>query len=154
VPWPRVTLTRYVAFLDYERSYIRQERVREMGTPMPRAGGVPFTGSLRQIHVTDAQSPWAIPVSSDPSASSLPVMSCTPPESGGTAPRPSPAPDSQIPCTLMVWAPPHGFPKAARAHNATTTQASAGAAMSFAIDMKHKLTGILDAQHRVIKVRT
>jgi hypothetical protein len=48
-PWPRVTLKRYTVLLDYEHARMRQELVREMGTPMPRGGGVPCTGELRQI---------------------------------------------------------------------------------------------------------
>src|ERR1051325_5231126 len=47
-PWPRVALTRYTVVIDYERLRMRQEFVREMGRTMPRGGGVPFTGELRQ----------------------------------------------------------------------------------------------------------
>ncbi len=153
-PWPRVTLKQYTVVLDYEHMRIRQELVREMGTTMPRGGGVPFTGELRQIQLSDAQSAWNIPVAADSSAGSLPVTPCTPPEAGGTAPKPAPAPDSQVPCALMLWATPHGFLKAARAHRATVTQASEGMTVSFAIDGTHKMIGILDAQHHVTRVQT
>jgi hypothetical protein len=55
---------------------MRQELLREMGTTMPRGGGVPFTGELRQAQVSDVPSAWNMPVSADPSAASLPVMPC------------------------------------------------------------------------------
>jgi hypothetical protein len=152
-PWPRVTLDRYTVLLDYEHARMRQELVREMGTRMPRGGGVPFTGEVRQVQLSDARSARDIPVSADPSASSLPVAPCTPPEAGGTAPKPAPAPDSQVPCALMLWATPHGFVKAARAHHATMTPAGEGTAVSFAIDDTRKMTGIIDAQHHVTRVQ-
>lgn len=153
-PWPRVTLKRYTVFVDYEHARMRQELVREMGATMPRGGGVPFTGELRQVQLSDAQSAWDIPVSADPSAGSLPVTLSTQPEAGGTAPKPAPAPVSQVLCTLMLWATPHGFLKAARAHHATTTQSSEGTVVSFAIDDSHKMTGLIDAQHHVTRVQT
>jgi hypothetical protein len=74
---------------------------------MPRGGGVPFTGELRQIQLSDAQSAWDTPVSADPSASSLLAPPCTLPEAGRTASQP--APDSQAPCALLLWATRTGF---------------------------------------------
>ena len=41
-PWPRVTLKRYTALINYETGSMRQELLREMGATMPRGGGVPF----------------------------------------------------------------------------------------------------------------
>jgi hypothetical protein len=72
-PWPRVTLKRYTVAFDYEHSRVRQEYVRQMGATMPRGGGVPFTGELQQMQLSDAQSAWDIPVGTDPSAGSLPA---------------------------------------------------------------------------------
>src|SRR5215510_12289841 len=120
-PWPRVNVTSYTALIDYDAASMRQEFVREMGTTMPRGGGVPFTGVLRQIQYSDSHSVWNVPVPANPSAGSLPTLPCTPPENGGTAPQSAPAPDSQVPCTLMLWAMPQGFLKAASANHTTTT---------------------------------
>src|SRR5207237_1021439 len=117
-------------------------------------GGVPFTGELRQVQLSDAHSAWDIPVSADPSAGSLPVTPCTPPEAGGTSPRSAPAPNSQIPCALMLWATPHGFLKAALAHHATTADVRDGTLVSFTIDDSHKLTGLIDARHHLTRVQT
>jgi glyoxylase-like metal-dependent hydrolase (beta-lactamase superfamily II) len=153
-PWPRVTLKRYTVSIDYEHARMRQELVREMGTRMPPGGGVPFTGELRQIQLSDAESAWDIPAAVDPSAGSLPVAPCTPPEAGGTAPKAAASPASQIPCALMVWSTPHGFVKAAQAHHATTTPSREGTVVSFDIDGRHKMTGVIDAQHHVRRVQT
>jgi hypothetical protein len=37
--WPRVTLKRYTALMDYGTASMRQDLVREMGATMPRGGG-------------------------------------------------------------------------------------------------------------------
>jgi hypothetical protein len=137
-PWPRVTLRRYTVLLDYEHERMWQELVREMRAAMPR-GGVPFTGELRQTQLRDARATWDIPGVVDPSAGSLPVTLCTPPEAGGTAPKPAPT--------------PHGFLTAAGAHQATTSLSSEGTIVSFAIDGTHKMTGIIDAHHHVTRVQ-
>jgi glyoxylase-like metal-dependent hydrolase (beta-lactamase superfamily II) len=153
-PWPRVALTRYTVLLDYEHARMRQELVRAMGTAMPRGGGVPFTGELRQIQYSDARSAWNIPVPANPSAGSLPMAPCTRPEDGGTPPQSAPTPDSRTPCALMLWATPHGFLKAARANHATIAPAPDGTVVSFAIAGKHWVTGLIDTQHRVVRVET
>src|SRR5436190_21505927 len=77
-PWPRVTLKRYIVFLDYQHARVREELVREMGAAMPRGGGVPFTGELRQVQLSDARSAWDIPLAADPSGGALPAAPCTP----------------------------------------------------------------------------
>jgi glyoxylase-like metal-dependent hydrolase (beta-lactamase superfamily II) len=153
-PWPRVTLKRYTVFVDYAHARMRQELVRVMASTMPRGGGVPFSGELRQVQLSDSRSAWDIPGSVDPSANSLPVTPCTPPEAGGTAPKAAPSPPSQIPCTLLLWSTPHGFLKAAQAHPVTMTSSREGTVVSFAIDGTHRMTGIIDAQYHVRRVQT
>ena len=54
----------------------------------------------------------------------------------------------------MLWATPHGFLQAADAHHPTTTPSGEGTVVSFAIDGRHKMSGIIDAQHRVVRVQT
>src|SRR5687768_12904340 len=48
-PWPRVTVRSYTARIDYETASMQLELVRAMGAVMPRGGGVPFTGDVRQV---------------------------------------------------------------------------------------------------------
>ena len=153
-PWPRVTLKSYTALINYETGSMRQDLVREMGAVMPRGGGVPFTGELRQIETVSGRYAWNDPVPPNPQAGSFPAACCTPPEAGGTPPVPAPAPESQVACMLMLWATPQGFVKAALANHATRTKVSGGTAVSFLIDGKYKMTGLINAQNEVERVQT
>src|SRR5207249_10452680 len=97
---------------------------------------------------------WTTPIPRNPSARSLPTLPCTRREDGGTAPRSVPAPDSQVPCTSMLWATPHGFLKAAQARHATSTSTPNGVAVSFRIAGNQTMTGLIDGQHHVGRVET
>src|SRR5215216_6343460 len=48
-PWPRVAVKSYTARIDYQSASMQLEFVRNMGAVMPRGGGVPFTGDVRQL---------------------------------------------------------------------------------------------------------
>src|SRR5436190_17206198 len=78
-PWPRVTLKAFAASIDFDRVSMQLDLVREMGTTMPRGGGVPFTGELRQTQVIVGDVAWDIAHGTDPSAGALPTCPCTPP---------------------------------------------------------------------------
>jgi glyoxylase-like metal-dependent hydrolase (beta-lactamase superfamily II) len=153
-PWPRVTVKSYTARIDYDAASMQLELVREMGAVMPRGGGVPFTGDVRQIQAISGPVAWNLPIPPNPAAGSLPVMPCTAPEAGGTPPQAAPAPDSRVGCLLMMWAFPQGFVKAAMANHATLTNVDGGTEVSFMIDGRHKMTGITNAQNEVERVRT
>src|SRR5205814_1264693 len=98
--------------INYDSGGMRLELVREMGTTMPRGGGVPFTGESRQIQEVTGNYAWNVPISGDPPLDAGPATPCTLPEAGGTS-RTGPAPESQVLCMLMLWATPQGFVKAA-----------------------------------------
>jgi hypothetical protein len=87
-PWPRVTVKRYTASIDYDMASMRQELVREMGATMPRGGGVPFTREVRQIQAITGDLAWNVPVTADPFAGSLPAGPCTPPEAAALHRKP------------------------------------------------------------------
>jgi glyoxylase-like metal-dependent hydrolase (beta-lactamase superfamily II) len=153
-PWPRVTLKRYTALIDYETASMRQDLLREMGSVMPRGGGVPFTGEQRQIQTVSGNYAWDEPVPPAPQAGSLPAACCTPPEAGGTSPVSAAAPQSQVGCMLMLWATPHGFLRAALANNATRKEVGRGTEVSFVIGGKYRMTGLINARHELEWVRT
>src|SRR4029453_17738905 len=54
----------------------------------------------------------------------------------------------------MILSTPHGFVKAAMANNATTTRTSEGTEVSFTVDGKYPMKGIIDAHNQVIRVWT
>ncbi len=136
-PWPRVTLKGYTAAINYETASMRQDLLREMGTRMPLGGGAPFTGEQRQVQVVSGASAWNVV-----------------PAAGGGAPNNAPAQGNAVERMLMLWATPQGFVKAAMANNATTRKAKGGTEVSFTIDGKYKMTGLLNAQNQVERVQT
>jgi glyoxylase-like metal-dependent hydrolase (beta-lactamase superfamily II) len=152
-PWPPVPVKSYKVLINYETGSMQQELVREMGATMPRGGGVPFTGELRQITAVNEDYAWNVPVSATPSSGAPPATCCSLPEAGSTSPA-GPAPDSRVLCRLMLWSMPQGFVKAAMANNATVTRMKDGAEVSFTIDGKYKMIGIINAQDQVERVRT
>lgn len=152
-PWPPVPVKIYRVLINYETGSMQQELVREMGATMPRGGGVPFTGELRQVTAVSGDYAWNVPVSTPPSSGAPPATCCSLPEAGSTSPA-GPAPDSKILCRLMLWSTPQGFVKAAIANNATTTRIKDGAKVSFTIDGKYEMIGIINAQNQLERVRT
>jgi hypothetical protein len=72
-PWPRVTVKNYTVRIDYECASMQLEFVRDMGAVMPRGGGVPFTGEVRQIQAIGESVAWNVPVPANPAAGSFPV---------------------------------------------------------------------------------
>ena len=137
-----------------DRVSMQLDLVREMGTTMPRGGGVPFTGELRQTQVVVGDVAWDIAHGTDPSAGALPTCPCTPPEAGGASPQTAPALASSIPCLLMLWATPQGFLKAAIANHAAVAESGDGVDVSFVIRGKYKMTGHLNARGEVDRVQT
>jgi len=160
-PWPPVTIKTYTAVINYESGAMRVELLREMGTTMPRGGGVPFTGELPQMQAVSGQNAWNLPVPVDAQVGAGPATPCTLPEAGGTSwagpggsPGPAPAPESQVECMLTMWATPHGFIKGAIANNATAKHTENGTEVSFTIGGKYKMTGVINTQGQVEKVQT
>jgi glyoxylase-like metal-dependent hydrolase (beta-lactamase superfamily II) len=153
-PWPRVTVKRYTASIDYDMASMQQELVREMGATMPRGGGVPVTGEVRQIQAINGDLACDMPVAADPLAGSLPAGPCTPPEAGGTPPKPASAPDNQPACRVMIWSTPPGFIKAAIANHATLRNVAGGTEVTFRLDSKYKMVGFINTHHHVERVRT
>jgi glyoxylase-like metal-dependent hydrolase (beta-lactamase superfamily II) len=137
-PWPRVTVKSYTALINYDTASMRQELVREMGTTMPRGGGAPFTGEQRQVQVVSGNYAWNV----------------APPAQAGATPQAAPAPGNAVERMLMLWATPQGFVKAAMANKATEKKAKGGTEVSFTVDGKYRMTGIINAQNQVERVQT
>lgn len=151
--WPPVSITRYTVLMNYPAGSFQQDLVREMGPTMPRGGGVPFTGELRQVPADSGAYSWNVKIGDvSPNAGAAPATPCTIPEAGRTG-WAGPAPESEVLCLLELWATPQGFVKAAAANHATTRVVPGGAEVSF-IASGHKMTGFIDEQHRVTRVRT
>jgi glyoxylase-like metal-dependent hydrolase (beta-lactamase superfamily II) len=63
-------------------------------------------------------------------------------------------PASQPERLLMLWAIPQGFVKAAIANHATTKNVAGGTEVAFTINGKHRMVGLINAQHQVSRVQT
>src|SRR5215472_1153850 len=137
-PWPRVEVKSYTASINYDTGGMRVELLRQMGDVMPRGGGAPFFGEQRQVQVVSGNYAWNVPVA----AANTPV------------PPPAAAPDSQLERMLALWATPQGFVKAAMMNYATSRSANGGTEISFTVSGKYKMTGTINAQGQVEKVRT
>lgn len=161
-PWPRIGIKRYTASINYETGSMEIDLVREMGTRMPRGGGVPFTGELHQVQVLSGDYAWNVPVPAPPPGGGAgPATPTTLPEAGGTgwsgpggSPQPVPAPESQVESMLALWATPHGLLKAAVANNATTRKVKDGTEVSFGIGGKYRVKARINKNNEVDKVRT
>jgi glyoxylase-like metal-dependent hydrolase (beta-lactamase superfamily II) len=151
--WPSVPVKTYDALINFETHTIHLELVREMGERMPPGGGVPFTGEVRQIQVVRGDEAWNAPGTGPKSEGAAPATPCTLPEAGGTGWQ-RPAPESQVLCMLAIWTTPQGFIKAAMAKHAVTKKVSSGTEVSFTIDGKYPIKGIINAQHQVQAVRS
>jgi len=137
-PWPPVPVKNYTALINYDTASMRVELLREMGPVMPRGGGAPFFGEQRQIQLVSGNYAWNAA-----------------PAAGNAAPPPAQAnPDGQLERMLALWSTPQGFVKAAMANKATTKSASGGTEVSFTVDGKYKMTGIINAKGQVDKVTT
>jgi glyoxylase-like metal-dependent hydrolase (beta-lactamase superfamily II) len=152
-PWPPVAIKRYTLLVNYPAGSIQQDLVRELGPTMPRGGGVPFTGELRQVHADSGAYSWNVKLADgSPNSGAAPATPCTKPEAGGTG-WAGPAPESEVLCLLTIWATPQGFVKAAAANRATTRTVSGGTEVSFTLPGGHRMTGLIDEHHRVARVR-
>ena len=131
-PWPRFTLTKYVASVNYAVPVMREEIVRVDDERPPRGGGAgpfnaatgqggirPIPGSVSQTQIRDSRTE---------------------------------------PGLLQIWLTPHGFLEAAAANAATVTAAVVGGrrqqAISFTALGKYRVTGTLDAQNLLQRVET
>jgi len=153
-PWPRVTVKNYTASINYDTGSMRQELLREMGAAMPRGGGAPFTGEQRQNQVVSGTYAWNVPVPPPAPAGGVPAAGGGGGRGPGGPPPAAPAPGAAVERMLALWATPQGFVKAAMTNNATERKAGGGTEVSFTVGGKYKMTGIINAQNQVERVKT
>lgn len=97
-PWPAFNVTTFTRQINYETASLRDDLVRSRAEMPPRGGGTPAMGELRQILVVSGDYAWNV--------------------TGETA---ASAPIALIERQLQLWATPHGFIRAAMAHNASAS---------------------------------
>ena len=161
-PWPRVTLKRYEASIDYPGSAMQVELVREMGALPPRGGGPSFSGEQRQMQAVNGSIAWDVPFGPPPPPAPGARASGAPP-----APPPGPpggrgalvpqAPQLNAAAAnerrQVIWTTPHGFLKAALANQPALQAAGTGTEVSFFAGTQ-RFVGFINARNQVERVRT
>jgi hypothetical protein len=138
--WPRVTLKKYEADIDYAAPAMRVVLVREMGAVPPKGGGLPFVGEQRVMQFVSGAYAWdqAVPV---------------PPPPPATPPRPVAQLAAVADRTQQIWSTPHGFLKAARLNQATTRAVPQGTEVAFTLG-GWRFVGLINARNEVDRVQT
>jgi glyoxylase-like metal-dependent hydrolase (beta-lactamase superfamily II) len=129
-PWVHYTLSRYVADVNYATASMREalDRVQD-------DGGAPF-GGAHQVWLVSGSDAW----NDDPSTPS--------PREPGSRVR------SAELRGIEIWLTPPGFIKAAKANKASVKKKGANFVVTFTTADRHKVTGVLNAQHLVERVET
>lgn len=159
-PWPRVTIKKYDAAIDYGARSMRVELIREQGVIPPRGGGLPFTGEQRFIEFVNGRDAWNVAlVPPPPSQPSSPGQSVQGAQSAAATPQfveqpPQPQFGLAEERIQQIWLTPHGFLKAAIANAATTRRVGDGIEVSFTIGGMYKFTGLINRRNHVERVQT
>ena len=130
-PWPRFTVTKYDASLNFGGPVMREEFVRVDDENPPKGGGA-------GPYVPETQQGGIRPIPFGPQTTRAVRDGRT--ENGA----------------LLIWLTPHGFLKGAAANTATVRAGQRGAqVVSFtAFNGKYAITGTLNAQNLVERVET
>jgi len=137
--WPRVTLKKYEADIDYATPAMRVSLVREIDAVQPRGGGLPLVGEQRVTQFVNGAQAWdqAVPAP--------------------TPAPPPPLPQAQLAAfaerTQQIWSTPHGFLKAARLNKAATRAVPQGTEVAFTLEGR-RFVGLINPRNEVDRVQT
>lgn len=141
-PWPRFNVPSYTMTIDYTLPAMRDERRRQQAENPPRGGGFqPLAGELRQIWVLSGNYAWdVVGQNTVPAGPERDMRS---------------AADGRL---AQIWLTPHGFIKAAIAHNADaragTVRGARKTLVSFTAPNKARFEGVLNDQNLVERIGT
>jgi glyoxylase-like metal-dependent hydrolase (beta-lactamase superfamily II) len=147
-PWPRVTLKRYDAAIDYTTGSMLLELVREGAALQPRGGGRAFTGEQRHTHAVRGTVAWDVAI---PPAAPGPAGAGR----GTAAPEPiiTAAPAAVGERRAQIALTPHGFLRSAVANKASLEAVRGGTQVSFAIGAT-RFEGWLNTRNQLERTRT
>ncbi len=172
--WPKVNIKSYDAQVNYETAAMQVDLVREMATPTPRGGGVAFAGEQRQQQFVVGAVAWDNPAPPAPGgrgrggAAGAGRAGGAPAEPGRVslqdaltfsgirppAPPITPQPAAAADRMLQIYLTPHGFLRAAAANNATSRAVAGGTEVTFTVQGKYKLTGLINSRNEIDKIST
>lgn len=138
LPWPPFTVKSYKTDIDYasvgSRTQISRIQVVETGRNRPQ----PTEQNVDQYLNGDVA--WNVTPAPANQANASATVSAQP-----TAVEERSA---------EIWSSPHGFLKAALAHQAQSREIEGGSEVSFSLDGKHRFVGRLNDKHQLVKVQT
>lgn len=129
--WPLLKITRYSRIIDYPSLSSREEQTRTQEDPPAKGGGLPFAGELKLVALVSGAYAWNQP---------------------GAQPQAAPATAEER--QLQIWLTPQGFIKGAMANSVTAKKVKGGTELSYAMNGKFKITGVIDARGLVTQTRT
>jgi glyoxylase-like metal-dependent hydrolase (beta-lactamase superfamily II) len=138
LPWPAFDVSSFTATINYDAPAARVQMTRMQVVEPDRARPAPV--QQRPTQVVSGTYAWN--------------MAPPPGAAPDTPPAPQPQPAAVEERTMEIWTTPHGFLKAAGAHNATSQPADGGSEVTFSTDAKHRYVGRINAQSQVERVET
>jgi len=136
-PWPQFDVTAFTASINYEAPAARVQMTRKQTVDPARVRPAPVEQKPDQY--ISGTSAWNMATPAGAAA--------------GTAPAAAPQPAAVEERMMEIWSTPHGFLRAAKANNATSTAANGGSEVTFTAG-KNKYVGTINAQNDVTRVQT
>jgi len=137
LPWPQFDVSAYTAAINYEAPAARVQITRKQTLDPARVRPTP--AEQRADQYVNGNFAWNMaPPAGAPA---------------GSAPAAAPQPAAVEERTMEIWSTPHGFIRAAKANNATSTAANGGSEVTFTAG-KNKYIGTIDAQNHLTRVQT
>lgn len=131
LPWPLLKITSYSRTIDYPSQSSREEVTRTHEEPPAKGGGAPFAGEQKLVNLVSGKYAWNQP---------------------GAQPQPALAAAEER--QLQIGLTPYGFIKAALANAATEKKVKGGTEVSYSVNGKFKVSGVIDSEGLVVRTRT
>jgi glyoxylase-like metal-dependent hydrolase (beta-lactamase superfamily II) len=129
--WPTLNITTYSKTIDFPSQSSREEMTRVQEEPPAQGGGAPFAGEQKQVNLSSGQYAWNQP---------------------GAQPQPAAAAADER--QLQIWLTPQGFVKGASANHGVEKKVKGGTEVSYTVNGKFKVSGVIDSQGLVTKTET
>lgn len=129
--WPLLKVISYSRTIDYPSQSSREEMTRTHEDPPAKGGGAPFAGEQKLVNLVSGKYAWNQP---------------------GAQPQPALAAAEER--QLQIGLTPHGFIKAALANAATEKKVNGGTEVSYSVNGKFKVSGVIDSQGLVVRTKT
>lgn len=129
--WPLLKVTSYSRTIDYPSQSSREDVIRTQEDPPAKGGGLPFSGEQKQVNLVSGAFAWNQP---------------------GAQPQPALATATER--QLQIWLTPQGFIRGALAGAPTIKSVKGGTEVSYLVNGKFRISGIIDPHGFVTRTQT